>query len=241
MEQVSLLATAVGSYRFQKLVRVAKVCSRILPLKHIKDRSGKLHGLILNTKVLLRLAVMIVRSRCGSKTTSAAMKIWFSKRTSGLQSTALPGPHGSMAWCWQQELQRDEFAFSKKATMMNGKKIHDFAGHKEGVNGLSWGPSTEPALLTKKEGKFTLPPKRLVSGGNDLAVRLWELNDGEEEPKNTTIGEHKDWVRDVAWCNNIGLMHDMIATCSEDKTCKVWKNTGESEGVTSTKWSCKEI
>lgn len=40
------------------------------------------------------------------------------------------------------------------------------------------------------------------------------------------LGEHGDWVRDVAWCSNIGLMHEMIASCSEDMTCKVWKNNG---------------
>ena len=44
--------------------------------------------------------------------------------------------------------------------------------HEEGVNGVSWGPSTDPAILTEKnntvgEKKFSLPPKRLVSGGND--------------------------------------------------------------------------
>jgi len=35
---------------------------------------------------------------------------------------------------------------------------------------------------------------------------------------------HEDWVRDVAWSNNVGTMKDMIATCSEDKHLKIWKN-----------------
>lgn len=35
---------------------------------------------------------------------------------------------------------------------------------------------------------------------------------------------HEDWVRDVAWCNNIGLMFDMIATVGEDQKVRVWKS-----------------
>jgi protein transport protein SEC13 len=34
---------------------------------------------------------------------------------------------------------------------------------------------------------------------------------------------HEDWVRDVAWCNNIGLLHDVVASCSEDQKVRIWK------------------
>ena len=113
---------------------------------------------------------------------------------------------------------------------------HTFVAHAEGVNGISWGPSTEPAILSSNQGadgqsaaggKFQPPPKRLVSGGNDHKVMVWELKDEKgSSPVGTPLGSHTDWVRDVAWCNNIGLMHEMIASCSEDTTCKVWKNNG---------------
>ncbi len=82
------------------------------------------------------------------------------------------------------------------------------------MNGISWGPATEPAILAENPanpgaagaaGKFELPPKRIVTGGNDNEVCLWELKDGGDTVK-TTIGGHQDWVRDVAWCSNIGLM-----------------------------------
>ena len=53
-------------------------------------------------------------------------------------------------------------------------------------------------------------------------MQLWELRDGDQEPIKTSIGSHTDWVRDVAWCPNIGLMNEMIASCSEDGSCKVW-------------------
>ena len=83
-------------------------------------------------------------------------------------------------------------------------------------------------MLSQKsssEKKFSLPPKRLVSGGNDKLVKIWEFTaEGLEKPTEHVIGQHDDWVRDVAWCPSMGLQHDIIASCSEDKTCKVWKN-----------------
>ena len=39
------------------------------------------------------------------------------------------------------------------------------------------------------------------------------------------IAAHDDWVRDVSWSNNIGLMQDTVASCSEDQKVKIWKRT----------------
>lgn len=116
--------------------------------------------------------------------------------------------------------------------------------HEEGVNGLSWGPSTDPAMLTSKnsvsgEKKFSLPPKRLASGGNDHKVLVWEFkSDGEQKPTKTEVGGHDDWVRDVSWCGSMGLAYDMIASVSEDKTCKVWKLDSKTSKLS---WSEKKI
>ena len=43
----------------------------------------------------------------------------------------------------------------------------------------------------------------------------------------TVLKHHTGWVRDVAWCNNIGLSCDMIASCSEDGQAVVWKSKKE--------------
>lgn len=83
--------------------------------------------------------------------------------------------------------------------------------------------------------KFRLPAKRLVSGGNDNAVNLVEFG-VDEVVKVTKIGEHSDWVRDVAWSNNIGLLHDTIASCSEDCTVKVWRQVNKDHT-----WVPKEV
>jgi protein transport protein SEC13 len=52
---------------------------------------------------------------------------------------------------------------------------------------------------------------------------VWTFKDGKFVSQE--IGSHDDWVRDVAWSNNIGLLHDTIASCSEDKKVKIWKQT----------------
>lgn len=39
-----------------------------------------------------------------------------------------------------------------------------------------------------------------------------------------------DWVRDVAWAPNTGMPHNIIASCSEDRTVQIWKQT-EANGV----------
>jgi len=35
--------------------------------------------------------------------------------------------------------------------------------------------------------------------------------------------DSEDWIRDVAWCNNIGSTCDIIACCDENKKLKIWK------------------
>lgn len=35
-----------------------------------------------------------------------------------------------------------------------------------------------------------------------------------------------DWVRDVAWAPNTGLANSLFASCSEDRTVYIWRQTG---------------
>ena len=65
---------------------------------------------------------------------------------------------------------------------------------------------------------------------------MWELKEGEQLPDRVSIGSHNDWVRDVAWCPNIGLMNEMIASCSEDGTCKVWVSQNQGEKGQPLRW-----
>lgn len=104
----------------------------------------------------------------------------------------------------------------------------EFSAHQEGVNGLSWGPSTEPAMLSRDNKKFVLPPKRICTGGIDKFVKVWTFENDSQLPKEEKIGTHDNWVRDVAWCTNIGVQNEMIASVSEDMTCRVWKRTDKA-------------
>ena len=66
-------------------------------------------------------------------------------------------------------------------------------------------------------------------------VNLWILKDGQT-PEQHKVGQHDDWVRDVDWSSNIGMRHEMIASCSEDGVCSVWKNSGPENS-----WQCNKI
>ena len=63
----------------------------------------------------------------------------------------------------------------------------------------------------------------------DGKVKIWQqdVNTGNFELQSELVSDkpnaHEDWVRDVAWCNNIGVMKDMIATVGEDKLLRIWK------------------
>lgn len=106
--------------------------------------------------------------------------------------------------------------------------------HDGGVNAISWGPPTEPSMLSQEhlsgqidpsqQVQFSLPPKRFVSGGIDGKIKFWYFRDNKFTITKE-IQAHDDWIRDVAWCNNIGLPQDTVASCSEDQKVKIWRRT----------------
>ncbi len=117
--------------------------------------------------------------------------------------------------------------------------------HGSGINALSWGPPTEPSMLSQEhitaqisdQQHFALPPKRLVSVGNDQDINFWMFKDSGLTKWLAIPNAHDDWIRDVAWSNNIGLMHDTIASCSEDQKVKIWKRVDPNKN----EWEPKEI
>lgn len=76
--------------------------------------------------------------------------------------------------------------------------------------------------IDQQQQQFALPPKRFVSGGIDGRVKFWVFKENKFVITKD-LPAHEDWVRDVAWCNNIGLMHDTVASCSEDQKVKIWR------------------
>lgn len=58
-----------------------------------------------------------------------------------------------------------------------------------------------------------------------MTVRVWDFYGFQNQPEMSELGQHKEWVRDAAWCGLTNLGYSMIASCSEDGVCKVWKET----------------
>jgi len=103
----------------------------------------------------------------------------------------------------------------------------EFHAHTNGVNAVSWAPSG-PATQGPSLG-----PMRMVSGGADNQVKLWQYDDRSQKWVELAgidaENGHTDVIRDVAWRPNIvGAPSSTIASCSEDKTVIIW--TQEMEG-----------
>lgn len=96
--------------------------------------------------------------------------------------------------------------------------------HKESVNSISFGPATFPTILAREDdhsGKT--PPLRFVSVSCDKSIIEWTQ---DTTTTDIVIGTHNDWVRDAAWAPNVGMKHELLATCSESGV-KIWRKEAE--------------
>jgi len=115
-----------------------------------------------------------------------------------------------------------------------------FNGHAIGCNAVSWAPATQPgSLITPQTQPIPNQPsttssiKRFASAGCDNLVKIWGYReDSQSWVEEETLEGHTDWVRDVAWAPNIGLLRSYIATASQDRTVLIWtKDTPTSPWV----------
>lgn len=78
------------------------------------------------------------------------------------------------------------------------------------------------------EKALALVPMRFVTGGMDGKVKIWSENSEEQftfdgqELDNGSLVESDNWVRDVAWSNNVGSTSELIAVVDENKRLRVW-------------------
>ena len=93
--------------------------------------------------------------------------------------------------------------------------------HSSAVNSISFGPVTNPTTINSNHD--SAPPLRFVTSSCDQTVIEWTMRPEDQTLSPSPIGSHNDWVRDAAWAPNIGLEHEIVASCSEDKELKVWK------------------
>mmetsp|Transcript_8043 Transcript_8043/g.21735 ORF Transcript_8043/g.21735 Transcript_8043/m.21735 type:complete len:334 (-) Transcript_8043:190-1191(-) len=98
-----------------------------------------------------------------------------------------------------------------------------------GVNAVSWAPSG--AYVTASDDAATQQQQtaRLVTAGCDNQIRFYRQSsetgqwEGDASAKVSKEGPtHSDWVRDVAWAPVLVPNHNMVASCSEDKSVLIW-------------------
>jgi protein transport protein SEC13 len=101
-----------------------------------------------------------------------------------------------------------------------------FQAHGSGVNSVSWAPAVAPGQVISASGNQGGAARRLVTGGSDCQVKIWEFSHESGSWQNAQIlpGGHLDWVRDVAWSPTV-LSKSYIASASQDKTVIIWTSS----------------
>ena len=120
-----------------------------------------------------------------------------------------------------------------------------FPAHGLGVNAVSWAPTgVFGAIMRRDTGTGAQGLRRLVTGGSDNKVKLWEYQPQSQSYINTLElpDGHSDWVRDVAWSPTL-LSKSYIASASQDKTVRIWTavNPGPASGESGTWTLAKAI
>lgn len=102
-----------------------------------------------------------------------------------------------------------------------------------GCNAVSWAPYSALGNIPE-DG--SAPVKRLVTASCDKTVRIWRcLSNSDstpqwvEEAKESPVSPHVDWVRDVAWAPNTAMPYNILASCSEDESVVIWKQTDKDK------------
>jgi len=117
-----------------------------------------------------------------------------------------------------------------------------FPAHGMGANAVSWAPATLPGgLMGAQTGVQQGPVRRLVTGGSDNEVKLWEYNANTTTYDNLcTLSGHSDWVRDVAW-SPTPLSKSYIASASQDHTVRIWTLPAGKEVGDAQAWKCETL
>ena len=125
-----------------------------------------------------------------------------------------------------------------------------FFGHLVGCTAVSWAPpmpsqqaatnapGVEGAAAAGGGGAADSQGAQyhrlLASGGCDNAVHIWRWREDGSWQKVEELSEHKDWVRDVAFCPSLGLPTLTLASCSQDGTVRIWTSVSGGSWSSST-------
>ncbi|EFC47435.1 sec13 protein [Naegleria gruberi] len=136
-----------------------------------------------------------------------------------------PHEHGLHLASASSDSQITFFSYDEQSNNWKVSNIRD--AHKTGCNSVCWAPASHTGALVQQSSqdqpenlKFV---KRIVSGGSDKLVKIWEFNESSNQWQiEAELEGHDDWVRDVSWAPNIGLPYETIASCSQDKRVIIW-------------------
>ena len=96
--------------------------------------------------------------------------------------------------------------------------------HAVGCTGVSWAPAATPGSLVGAGGAGAGGGGGgVVSWGGGNVVKI--LRGAETQNAwgcEATLSAHADWVRDVAWSENLGLPMNTIASCGQDGKVFIW-------------------
>lgn len=136
----------------------------------------------------------------------------FKKKDEGFAldwSNFLPGVFGAGGYDNEIEIfiPVDEMCSDYTGGTNNSYKYRtNFKAHKGGVEDIVWSP---------------VDPHILVSGGNDKAIRIWDLRlNNNSEVVVALEKAHQSDVNCLAWKESSGVQ--MIASGSDDSTVKIW-------------------
>jgi protein transport protein SEC13 len=89
-----------------------------------------------------------------------------------------------------------------------------------GCNSVTWAPYSAIFSLDD-EGRSV---RRLATGSCNNHVTFWKKNTVTHAWEQEAVDgqPHTDWVRDVAWAPATGLPYNLLASCSEDCTVRIW-------------------
>lgn len=110
-------------------------------------------------------------------------------------------------------------------TDMAQRRVTKFEASKVGATAIAWSTA-----------RFF--PPMLVVGANDGAVTIWAYSENFrqwQQVYNLSIDAHTSCVHDVAWAPDIGRTNHIIATCSKDRTLRIWNVPKEFSGSNTSK------
>jgi len=112
-------------------------------------------------------------------------------------------------------------------TDMAQRRVTKFEASKVGATAVAWSTA-----------RFTHP--MLVVGANDGVVTIWGYSENFRRWQrlfNLTINGHTSCIHDVSWAPDIGRSNHVIATCSKDRTLRIWnvpKDSPDNNNETTT-------